>query len=115
MSEVKPGLSAKEVAILHYKLLMEDNHEEWLKTIRKLIRHNVAHWWKTGRKYVEKNGWSYKFRHEDDRPAFHTDDKRKFFFWRFNAKGEEQGMPVPIKLIKDPDDNNEWRVDVSSW
>jgi hypothetical protein len=32
---VKPGMSAKEVAILHYKLLMENNKKEWLKTIRK--------------------------------------------------------------------------------
>ncbi|MHA1301074.1 MAG: hypothetical protein ACTSO9_16760 [Candidatus Helarchaeota archaeon] len=113
MSEVKPGMSAKEIAILHYKLLMDNNHEEWLKTVNVISRNRVQHWWKLGRKYVEKNGWSYKFRHEDER--FRTDKTAKFFFWRLNAEGGEQGMPVPVKMMKDPDDNNEWRVDVSSW
>ena len=117
MSEVivKPGLSAKEIAILHYQLLMDDNREEWIKTVSKTRRGISANnWWKTGRKYVQKKGWSYKFRHEDNR--FKKDDYHKFFFYRLNEKGEEQGVgPVPIIIIKDPDDNDEWRVKVSSW
>ena len=114
---VKPGLGPKEIAILHYQLIMENNKEEWLKTIMKSrIGISSNAWWKTGRKYIDKKGWSYKFRHEDDRPMFHKEDSRKFFFYRLNEKGEEQGAgPVPIIINKDPDNNDEWRVKVSSW
>ncbi len=114
MSVVQPGMSAKEIAILHYKLLMENNHDEWIKTVEKTrLTISAPNWWKTGRKYVEKRGWTYKFRHEDDR--FRTKDKFKFFFYRLNEKGEEQGAPVPIIIRKDPDNDDEWRVEVSSW
>ena len=116
MSEnvVKPGLGPKEIAILHYQLLMDNNKEEWLKTVKKIkLGISAKNWWSTGRKYIERNEWTYKFRHEDKR--FHEDDRRKFFFYKFDKDGNEPGSPVPIIIEKDPDDNNEWRVDVSSW
>ncbi|MEX2705105.1 MAG: hypothetical protein Q6352_007580 [Candidatus Freyrarchaeum guaymaensis] len=58
---VKPGMSAKEIAILHYKLMMENNKEEWLKTIRKRLRDKAERygsgpyfWWDTGKKRVDE-------------------------------------------------------------
>ncbi|MFB0560934.1 MAG: hypothetical protein ACETWM_06955 [Candidatus Lokiarchaeia archaeon] len=113
-------MSAKEVAILYYKLMMENN-KEWLKTIRKSIRGQADKygsspyfWWDTRIKRVDKQKMSYKFKNED--PRFRTDRKAKFFFHRLDMDGKPSGSgQVPIHLIKDEEDNDEWRVDVSSW
>jgi len=116
---VTPGLNAKEIAILHYQLLMEDKWDDWILTITKIKRKNPKkrgsspfYWWNAGRKLVEK-GMSYKFKNKDER--FSTDKRQKFFFYRLDKEGKESGMPVPITVMIDLDDNNEWRVDVSSW
>ncbi len=118
---VKPGMSAKEVATLHYKLMMENKYEQWLKTIRKNLRDqedkygsSPYFWWDTGRKRVDKQKMSYKFKNEDTR--FRTDKRVKFFFHRLDKDGKPSGSgQVPITLVKDEQDNDEWRVDVSSW
>ncbi|MFW9923173.1 MAG: hypothetical protein ACFFDW_07815 [Candidatus Thorarchaeota archaeon] len=117
--KVKPGMSAQEIATLHYELLLEGNKEEWAKTIKKSYRDRLEdnsvspyYWWKTGRRYQEQYGYSYTFKNKDEKQS--SDTHIKFFFHRLNKDGKEQGQ-VPIHIIKDKEDNNEWRVDVSSW
>jgi hypothetical protein len=121
--KVKKGMSAKEIATLHYELLMDNKKDAWTETIKKHLRDQFKsgrrgsspyYWWKTGRRYVDEHGYSYKFKNKDER--FSTDDHIKFFFHRLNKDGKPQGSgQVPIHVIKDTEDNNEWRVDVSSW
>nr|MDO8079583.1 hypothetical protein [Candidatus Freyarchaeota archaeon] len=118
---VKPGMSAKEVAILHYKLMMENNKKEWLKTIRKRLRDQAEKygsspyfWWDTGRKRVDEQKMSYTFKNEDTKSK--TERRVKFFFNRLDKDGKPSGTgQVPIILVKDEEDKDEWRVDVSSW
>lgn len=114
---VKPGMSAKEIATLHYELLLEGKKEEWVKTIKQMLQPRVNdsggspfYWWKTGRRYQEQYGYSYTFKHKDERQS--SDKHIKLFFHRLNKEGKPQGQ-VPIHIIIDED--GEWRVDVSSW
>ena len=119
---VKPGMSAEEIATLHYQLAMENKQDEWIKTIRKRYQETAKkkgsrpwNWWDTARTRVDKQGMSYKFKKEDTIQK-RTDTRVKFFFHRLDKDGNPSGTgQVPIQLITDPDDNNEWRVDVSSW
>ena len=119
--KVKAGMKPEEIAILHYELLMDDNKEEWLKTFRKFHqgqadRHGSSPdlYWRTVRRYVTELGYSYKFKNKDEKQS---DDRHvKLFFTRLNKEGKPQGAgPVPIHLVKDPEDNDEWRVDVTTW
>ena len=114
MSEVKPGMSAKEIAILFYKLVAENNQEEWLKTVRPKYRKRRAKtWWSKGRERHEA-GFSYTFRHKDKR--YSKEERIKFFFKRLDKDGEEAGTGmVPITVLIDEDDNKEWRVETCSW
>ena len=119
--KVKPGMSPEEIAALHYNLLMKDNRDEWLKTMTKFHQGQADRYgsspdfyWKTGRKYVDELGYSYKFKLKDERQS--SDNKIKFFFHRLNKDGKKQGSgQVPIHVKKDIDDNDEWRVDVASY
>lgn len=119
MSEVEPGMDPKEIAILHYELLIENNYDEWLKTINTTDRNQAGSygsspyfWWDTGRRYVEKYGYQYKFKNV----ASEDENRVKFFFHRLDKNGKPQGTgQVPIHVIRDEEDNNEWRVEVSSW
>lgn len=119
--KIKPGLSGKEVAILFYKFLMENNRKEWLTTMRKFHQERADRYgsspdfyWKTGRKYVDELGYSYEFKNIVEDQS--DDDHIKMFFHRYNKDGEPQGSgQVPIHVRKDEDDNNEWRVDVASF
>lgn len=118
---VNPGMKAKEIAVLHYQLLMENNYDEWLKTIKTILRKKAHlkgsspyYWWRTGRKMVDEKGMSYKFKNEDER--FGAENRKKFFFYRLDKEGKESGSgQVPITIIKDSEEDDEWRVDVSSW
>ena len=118
-NKVKPGMSAKEIATLHYELALEGDKDEWTKTIRTSKRnqidtrgHGPFYWWRTSQRYKEQYGYTYTFKHKDERQS--SDDHIKLFFHRINKDGDKQGQ-VPIHLIKDNEDNDEWRVDVSSW
>ncbi|MBD3193005.1 MAG: hypothetical protein GF308_20375 [Candidatus Heimdallarchaeota archaeon] len=119
--KVKPGMSAKQIAQLHYKLIMDNDRDEWLKTFRKYHRERADRYgsspdlyWRTGRKYIDELGYSYKFKEKVDRQS--SDQRIKFFFHRLNKQGKPQGSgQVPIILVKDEEDNDEWRVDVASW
>ena len=115
--KVKPGMSALEIATLHYELLLEGNKDEWVKTIRQSKQstvnsrgHGPFYWWKTGQRYKEQYGYSYTFKHKDERQS--SEKHIKLFFHRINKEGKQQGQ-VPIHIIVDED--GEWRVDVSSW
>ncbi len=118
---VKRGMTAKQIAVLHYQLLMKDKKTQWLKTIRKRLQDQAERygsspyfWWKTGRKRVDEQKFQYKYKNKDER--YSTKDHIKFFFHRLDEKGKPAGTgQVPIHVIRDPDDSNEWRVDVSSW
>ncbi len=120
-NKVKSGMTAKEIAILHYDLIMENNRDEWLKTFR--VHHqNQADrygsspdlYWRTGRKYIDELGYSYKFKNKVEDQS--SDKRVKFFFHRLNKEGKPQGSgQVPIILVRDEEDNDEWRVDVASW
>jgi hypothetical protein len=117
---VKPGMDAKEIAILHYQLVKENNWDEWIKSVMTRYRKNAKkrgakpfYWWNTGRKRVDEQGMTYEFSHQDER--FSSEKRKKFFFSRFDKEGKQSGMPVPITLLPDPDENEEWRVSVSSW
>ncbi|MHA1155727.1 MAG: hypothetical protein ACTSQK_06420 [Candidatus Heimdallarchaeota archaeon] len=119
--KVKPGMTPEEIATLHYNLLMENNRDEWLKTMRKFHQGQADRYgsspdfyWKTGRKYVDELEYSYKFKLKDERQS--SDKKVKLFFHRLNKDGKKQGSgQVPIHVVKDKDDNDEWRVDVASY
>ena len=121
MSKVTPGLTAKEVAELHYKLLEENNQEEWLKTLETSLRSGINiygssayFWWKTGRETVDKMKNTYKFKEE--RTKYHTETNERFFFHRLTKDGQKSGFgQVPISVVKDSKDNNEWRVDSASY
>jgi hypothetical protein len=117
--KVKPGMTAKEIATLHYELIMDNNYDEWLKTFKVLHQTQAKRYgsspqlyWKTGRRYIDELGYSYKFKNFVEGQS--SDKRKKFFFHRLNKEGEEQGQ-VPIIIIKDEEDNDEWRVDVASW
>ena len=117
---VQPGMDAKEIAILHYQLVKENNWDEWIKTVRARLRktakkrgNRAFYWWDTGRKRHDEQGMSYEFSYKDAR--FSKEDRIKYFFLRLDKEGNQSGMPVPITVIVDPDDNDEWRVEVSSW
>ncbi|MGC9781519.1 MAG: hypothetical protein HZR80_19930 [Candidatus Heimdallarchaeota archaeon] len=119
MGKVKPGMSAVEIATLHYELIMENNYDEWLKTFRKFHQERADRYgsspqlyWKTGRKYIDKLEYSYKFKLVEEK--YSTDDHKKIFFHRLNKEGKKQGSgQVPIHIVIDED--GEWRVDVASW
>ncbi|NHK32453.1 MAG: hypothetical protein FK730_13950 [Asgard group archaeon] len=120
-NKVKAGMSAKEIAILHYKLIMDNNRDDWLKTFR--VHHqNQADrygsspdlYWRTGRKYIDKLEYSYDFKNKVEDQS--SEKRVKFFFHRLNKEGKPQGSgQVPIILVRDEEDNDEWRVDVASW
>ncbi|NHJ03547.1 MAG: hypothetical protein EAX90_01900 [Candidatus Heimdallarchaeota archaeon] len=119
VKKVKQGMSAKEIATLHYELLLEGNKEEWIKTIKKSLQSRIDdrgaspyYWWKTGRRYKEQYGYSYTYKLKDERQS--SENHIKLFFHRLNKEGNQQGQ-VPIHLIKDEEEDGEWRVDVSSW
>ena len=115
MGKVKPGMSAKEIAVLHYELLTEGNQEEWLKTVKKnSISRARRYWWETGRQRIDA-GMSFSFKNEDT-IVKRTETMVKFFFNRIGKDGKPSGSgQVPITVVKDPEDNNEWRVDVGSY
>jgi hypothetical protein len=55
--KVKPDMSAKEIATLHYELALEGNKKEWAKTIRTSKRdtidsrgHGPFYWWNTSQR-----------------------------------------------------------------
>ncbi|MFX1450971.1 MAG: hypothetical protein ACFFCM_09015 [Promethearchaeota archaeon] len=116
---VKPGLSPKQIAILHYKLLMENNHEEWIKTLKKELRTNAkdpasspGFWWLTGRRCVTKHGYSYTFRNEETKEENYV----KYFFNRLDKDGKPAMTgQVPIHVIKDKASDDEWRIDTASY
>ena len=119
--KVKKGMSAKEIAELHYELIMDNNYKEWLKTFRKYHREQASKYgsspdlyWRTGRKYIDELGYSYKFKNKVEKQS--SAKRIKFFFHRLNKEGKPQGSgQVPIHVVKDEDDGDEWRVDVASW
>ena len=119
--KVKPGMNPEEIATLHYELLMDDDRDEWLKTFRKYHqrqadRHGSSPdlYWRTGRKYVDKLGYSYKFKNKVDSQS--SEKRIKFFFHRSSKEGKPQGSgQVPIHVVIDEEDDNEWRIDVASW
>ncbi|MHA1220927.1 MAG: hypothetical protein ACTSQB_04270 [Candidatus Heimdallarchaeota archaeon] len=117
--KVKPGMSAKEIAELHYELIMENDREEWLKTFKKHHQDQADRYgsspdlyWRTGRKYIDELGYSYKYKNivEDQ-----SNDKHiKYFFFRLSKEGKPQGSgQVPIHVVID--DDGEWRIDIASW
>ncbi|MHA1382700.1 MAG: hypothetical protein ACTSR3_02980 [Candidatus Helarchaeota archaeon] len=104
---------AKAVALAHYKLIQENNKEEWMNTIKKISQKNAErYWWPTGRKRIEQQGMSYTFKFFDER--YSTPKRLKFFFNRLDKDGKPSGTgQVPVILVKD--ENGEWKVDVASW
>lgn len=119
VDSVKPGLSPKQIAILHYKLLMENNQDEWIKTLKKDLRVNAkdpasspGFWWLTGRRCVTKHGYSYTFRHEETKQENYV----KFFFNRLDKDGKPAMTgQVPIHVIRDEKTDDEWRIDTASY
>ena len=119
--KVKPGKSPEEIATLHYELIMDNDKDEWLKTFTEFHQERADRYgsspdlyWRTGRKYIDELGYSYKFKEKVDRQS--TEDHIKYFFFRLNKEGKKQGSgQVPIHVIKDKDNENEWRVDIASW
>lgn len=113
---LKEGLSAREVAELHYKFLEENNYEGWLETLIEDIRERASFrgstadfWWNSGHKMVDYYGVTYVFQREVP-----TGDpkRKKFFFRRLNPDGSPRGMPVPIRLVLE---KKEWRVEQASY
>ena len=96
------GLSAREVAELHYKAIADGNRALWVAT---LSRHNREmadrrgsspdFWWDTGRRYATRYGVYYRFR----QIGIEEPDYQKLFFDRLNADGSRRGRPVPVHMI----------------
>ena len=111
---IPKGLSAIEVAKLHYDLLSKSK-EEWAETIKEFLRKQFLtargsspeFWYNAGRKMVEK-GVHYEFDHVDTEEENYV----KLFFKRIDKDGKQMGLPVPIHLIKE---NGEWRVEMASY
>ncbi len=111
---VPKGLSAVEVAKLHYDLLKE-SRDKWAETIVKSLREQLKKvrgssaefWYNTGHRYAEK-GIHYVFDHIDKE----EEDYMKIFFKRLDKDGNQMGLPVPIHLVKE---DGEWRVKMASY
>jgi hypothetical protein len=103
------------VASIHYRALVENDHELWLATLRERyrqsgdVRGSTPHtWWNAGRQMVDRHGVTYEFERVDKE----TETECKLFFKRFNADGSQRGRPVPIQLFVE---EGEWRVKVVSY
>jgi len=123
LQTVIPGITPKQIAILHYKLLMEDNQKEWIKTLKKELQVIAGNpttfpgsspyfWWITGRRCVDKHKYTYTFRNEETTEENYV----KFFFNRLDKDGKPAMTgQVPIHVIKDEKSEGEWRVDTASY
>ena len=112
MNEVE---KAKKIAILHYKLLAENKLDEWLeKTVKKRSQKTAKnYWWEAGRQRIGA-GMSFTFKFFDEKYSSPT--RLKIFFNRLDKDGKPSGTgQVPAIMTKDPDSNNEWRVDTGSY
>ena len=115
MARLPQNASATEVASVHYRALVEGDHELWLATLRERyrtsgeVRGSTPHtWWNAGRQMVDRHGVTYEF----ERVASASETEQKLFFKRFNADGSQRGRPVPIQLFVE---DGEWRVKVVSY
>jgi catechol 2,3-dioxygenase-like lactoylglutathione lyase family enzyme len=114
MARLPQNASAPEVASVHYRALVEGDHQLWRATLRERyqqsadVRGSTPHtWWNAGRRMVEHNVY-YEF----ERVANSTETEQKLFFKRFNSDGSQRGRPVPIQLFLE---NGEWRVKIASY
>ena len=100
-NKVKPGMTAKEIATLHYELIMANDYDEWLKTFRVFHQERAKSYgsspdlyWRTGRRYIDELGYTYKFKNfvesADTEPShnqYNTQGNRafiRFFDQAFN-------------------------------
>ena len=104
------GLSAREVAELHYKAIADGDRAVWVTTLSQRNREMADRrgsspdfWWDTGRRYATRYGVYYRFRQVGiEEPGY-----QKLFFDRLNADGSRRGRPVPIHMILE---DEVWRV-----
>jgi len=109
------GLSAREVAELHYGAIADGNRTLWVATLSERNREMADRrgsspdfWWDTGRRYATRYGVRYRFR----QVGIEEPDYQKIFFDRLNADGSRRGRPVPIHMILE---NDVWRVKIGSY
>jgi len=117
-SDVPPaleGLSAGEVAQLHYNSVYEGDRETWVATLSARNREMADRrgsspdfWWDTGRRYATRYGVYYRFR----QASIEEPEYQKLFFDRLNADGSRRGRPVPIHMVLEDDG---WRVKIASY
>ena len=96
------GLSAREVAELHYKAIADGDRALWVATLSQRNREMADRrgsspdfWWDTGRRYATRYGVYYRFR----QIGIEEPDYQKLFFDRLNADGSRRGRPVPVHMI----------------
>jgi len=109
------GLSAREVAEIHYKTIFEGQREAWVATLSERNREMADRrgsspdfWWDTGRRYATRYGVHYQFR----QVGIEEPDYQKIFFDRLNADESRRGRPVPIHMVLEDDG---WRVKIASY
>ena len=109
------GLSAREVAELHYKTIFEGHRAAWVATLSERNREMADRrgsspdfWWDTGRRYATRYGVHYLFR----QVGIEEPDYQKIFFDRLNADESRRGRPVPIHMVLEDDG---WRVKTASY
>ncbi len=109
------GLSAREVAELHYKAIFEGERAVWVATLCERNREMADRrgsspdfWWDTGRRYATRYGVHYRFR----QVSIEDPDYQKIFFDRLNADGSRRGRPVPIHMVLEGDT---WGVKTASY
>lgn len=109
------GLSAREVAELHYKAIADGDRTLWVATLCQRNRQmadrrgsSPEFWWETGRVYATRYGVYYCFR----QVGIEEPDYEKLFFDRLNADGSRRGRPVPIHMVLEGDT---WGVKTASY
>jgi hypothetical protein len=106
----------------HYRQVMDDNHEEWLKTFTADIQervqkikssgmrgHITEFYWEAGRTRVTKYGLRYEFAMER---STNEPDRKLVFFSRIDKDGKQQG--INTKLIM-KNEKGEWKVFIPSY
>jgi hypothetical protein len=134
---LKPGLKPEEVATRFYQAIMDNDYPAFLECFTKWHQEREKGrpklYWGVGRKLVDEKGYTYRIHKPGflerarlmaraaDMIAEGRDPRRpqpkgqkKIFFQRYLRTGEKTGYPMPIILVKDPDTNGEWRVELAT-
>ncbi len=58
--------------------------------------------------------YGYTYKRVPERDTKLDDERWKFFFQRYKPNGSKSASPAPITIVRDKDQDGEWRVDVAT-